>query len=272
MKFDLIMSDYDGTLGQAPQNDIDFETACAIKKFQDRGGKFVVCSGRSYGSLLSVIDTQGIKCLIAGFQGAYVRESHSNKIILNKGIEGKIASEISAIILGQNLQMIAYSDDVCYYQGDFERINEFISVLSSSSIERVADLVSTLKSKKIVSKLVVVCDVKNSDNTYNAVKNLLSNYPVSTNSAVKGCIEIINPKVDKANAVIEIAKYYDIPFERIMTVGDSDNDISLVGGGKWHGVAVGDGREELKAVAKEVTLPFNEKPILYLIEKYCLND
>ena len=52
-------------------------------------------------------------------------------------------------------------------------------------------------------------------------------------------------------------------------MGDSTNDIELIKG-EWHGVAVGDAREELKAVAKEITVPYSEQPIKYLLEKYCL--
>jgi hydroxymethylpyrimidine pyrophosphatase-like HAD family hydrolase len=54
-----------------------------------------------------------------------------------------------------------------------------------------------------------------------------------------------------------------------MAVGDFNNDFELVGG-PWHGVAVGDGSAELKKIAKEITVPFREHPIKYLIEKYCL--
>ena len=54
-----------------------------------------------------------------------------------------------------------------------------------------------------------------------------------------------------------------------MAVGDSTNDIELLNG-PWHGVAVGDGRKELLAVADEITVPYNENPVKVLLEKYCL--
>ena len=82
-------------------------------------------------------------------------------------------------------------------------------------------------------------------------------------------LEAINPEYSKGNAVRFLANYYNIPLEQVIAVGDSTNDIDLITG-EWHGVAVGDGKQELKAVAKEITLPFKEKPIKHLIEKYCL--
>ena len=54
MKYKLFISDYDGTLGIAPANDIDAETLTAINKFIDKGGIFVVCSGRETASIMRI--------------------------------------------------------------------------------------------------------------------------------------------------------------------------------------------------------------------------
>ena len=74
MKYKLFISDYDGTLGHAPQNDIDEETLSAIKKFIDKGGKFVVCSGRETTSISRILKNSGLKGLVASFQGARITD------------------------------------------------------------------------------------------------------------------------------------------------------------------------------------------------------
>ena len=66
------------------------------------------------------------------------------------------------------------------------------------------------------------------------------------------------------------AKRYGIPYSETIAVGDSTNDLQLVTG-EWHGVAVGDAKAELKAAADEITVPFKDKPVKFLLEKYCLN-
>ena len=82
-------------------------------------------------------------------------------------------------------------------------------------------------------------------------------------------LEAVNPQTTKGRAVRFLADYYNIPLDQVLTVGDSTNDIDLVGG-EWYGVAVGDAKEEHKALAKEIAPEFKDKPIKYLIEKYCL--
>ena len=89
------------------------------------------------------------------------------------------------------------------------------------------------------------------------------------NSGAKYLLECINKKYNKGEAVRLVAKHYNIPLSEVLTVGDSTNDIPLLDG-EWHGVAVGDGSERLKQVAKEVTVDFKDKPVKYLLEKYCL--
>ena len=91
---------------------------------------------------------------------------------------------------------------------------------------------------------------------------------VFVNSGANYIVEFVSPKHNKHESVEILAKHFNIPYEQIMTVGDSTNDIPLIEG-PWHGVAVGTAHEKLKEVADEVTVPFNEHPIKYLIEKYC---
>ena len=47
MKYKLMISDYDGTLGGAPTNTIDDETLSAIREYQEKGGIFVIYTGNS---------------------------------------------------------------------------------------------------------------------------------------------------------------------------------------------------------------------------------
>ena len=55
MKYKLFISDYDGTLGEAPANDIDSETLNAINEYIEKGGIFVVCSGRETSSIMRIL-------------------------------------------------------------------------------------------------------------------------------------------------------------------------------------------------------------------------
>ncbi len=269
MKYDLIISDYDGTLGGAPNNDIPKETLKAINKFVEKGGIFVVCSGREYGSIRTILVEQGLKGLVACFQGARICDIQTEECLFDGGMSEQDALTALNAVEGSGLQPIVYTPNGFYIERDTEYTASYEKVVRVKGI--IADSKQTVKRFHKVCKLGWLGDSEIVSKLAGELNEKYLEKGIQFNIGVPFLMEAINPKHSKGNAVRFLAEYYNIPYEKIMAVGDSTNDIDLITG-EWHGVAVGDGREELKAVAKEITVPFKDKPIKYLIEKYCLND
>ncbi len=270
MKYKLIVSDYDGTLGSAPNNDIDKETLSAIREFQSRGGIFAVCTGREYGSIRAICKAQGLSGLVACFQGAKIYDLDTDECLFDGGMSGENALRALQAVEDSGLQPIVYTPDGFYIEKD----SEYTAIYERAVM--VKGIIAN--AKDVVKKYGKVCKLGwlGKPEIVNEVAERLNPEYIETgvkfNIGVSFLLEAINPNHSKGNAVRLLAEHYNIPLEEVMAVGDSTNDIELITGGAWHGVAVGDGREELKAVAKEVTVPFRNQPIKYLIEKYCLND
>ena len=94
MKYKLFISDYDGTLGEAPANDIDSETVAAINKFIDKGGIFAVCSGRETSSITRILRAHGLKGLVVSFQGARITDLKSGEKLFEGGLDSDTAIKI----------------------------------------------------------------------------------------------------------------------------------------------------------------------------------
>ena len=92
---------------------------------------------------------------------------------------------------------------------------------------------------------------------------------LTANSGAKCLMEIVNPKWNKGVSVEFLAEKFKIKKEEVLAIGDSTNDLSLMGRG-FHGVAVGDGSEALGAAGDEVTVPFEQNPVEVMLKKYCL--
>ena len=268
MKYKLIISDYDGTLGEAPTNNIDEETLEAIKKFTEKGGIFAVCSGRETSSIMRILKAHNIKGVVASFQGARITEIESGKVIFTGGLSAEKALEALSAVAYSSLTPIAYGDSELYVQEKNPYVAHYENAVMLDG--KVTDIrEEVIRQGENVSKICwlgddkVVCDVAENLNKKYQGKGL------KFNSGAKCLLEAINPEHGKGNAVRIMANYYGIPLEEVLTIGDSTNDIDLLVG-PWHGVCVGDGKEELKAVADEITLPFKDKPVKTIIEKYCL--
>lgn len=268
MRYRLLISDYDGTLGMAPYNDIDEETLDAIKKFTGNGGVFAVCSGRETSSITRILKAHDLDGVVASFQGARITEIKSGKTIFRGGLNAKTALEALAAVEGSGLTPIAYGESELYVQEK----NPYVAYYEKAVnlVGKVTDIKEeVIRQGENVSKICWLGDDKIVCEVAEELNGIYKGKGLKFNSGAKNLLEAINPEHGKGNAVRILAKYYNVPLEEVMTVGDSTNDVDLLVG-PWHGVAVGDGKEELKKVADEITVPFKDKPIKVLIEKYCL--
>jgi len=268
MKYKMFVSDYDGTLGKAPENNVDSETLCAINKFIAKGGIFVVCSGRETTSITRILKESGLKGLIASFQGARISDIESGEYLFDGGLDYKTALKLLDEVGCDGLTPVAYSGDIFFYGKRNEYVDIYQNAIRLEGIE--VDVKQKIEQDKLnTSKICWLGDDELVNKVASQMNKKYGGKGVKFNSGAKFLLEAINPEHGKDSAVRFLAKHYGIPLSEIIAVGDSTNDIDLIQG-EWYGVAVGDGREELKAVADEVTVPFKDKPVKVLLEKYCL--
>ncbi len=266
MKFKMIICDFDGTLGCRPDV-IEENTVKAIKKYIAMGGIFVICTGRMFASAKLICQKYGLDGLVVSYQGASIDNVATGEVLLREGVDPKLALEVATRLKNDGANFVADIDEIMYteqtsWYTDFHR--EFTKVVM------VDDLLKTIKDlNRTTSKLVVVDTPEKITRLTEKYQNLYGD-ALTFNNGADTLMEVVNPKYTKGNAVRFLAKHFGIPYDEIMTVGDSTNDIPLLEG-EWYGVAVGDAKEQLKKVAKEVTLPFKDNPVKYLLEKYCLN-
>lgn len=81
-------------------------------------------------------------------------------------------------------------------------------------------------------------------------------------------IEIAPKRISKASALkLILESKFDFGMDQVIAFGDNYNDIDLIQSVGW-GVAVANGRPELKAVSKELTLHHKEDGVAVSLEKY----
>lgn len=265
MKYKLLVTDYDGTLGQL--NDISDKNLSAVKKFQDMGGKFVICTGRSFNSILPILQKYDIKGDIITFQGAVIVNIESRKLIYDGEVDKNLIIDINEKLKSANVATGVYLNDHIVYESVNDKMNYYLQHVGFGAQQVKSLKTALLETPLKVRKLIALgdgVDIEKLRDKY--AKEYKGKLIVNTSSAE--LLEVISPNNSKGEGVKRIAEYYNIPLKEVITVGDSNNDVELVKG-EWHGVAVGDSVEELKKSAKEVTVDFKCDAISYLLEKYC---
>lgn len=265
MKYKLMITDYDGTLGNV--NEIDSGTISAIEQFKKNGGKFVICTGRSFHAIEPICKKYNITGDIICFQGALIKNIDSGKIIYDGGCNKKDILDVKKRLEKYNLVCAAYLDEFSYYDNEKDLYLRYYLKLVGAKAIKVDNLEDFIINTNLTIKKVIA--VGNEEDVTKAQKELYKEFSgkLIVNTSAPNLCEVVSPENSKGESVKRIAKYYNVPLDEVITVGDSLNDIELIKG-EWHGVAVGSAVEELKQVAKEVAVPFSEHPIKWLIEKY----
>ena len=83
-------------------------------------------------------------------------------------------------------------------------------------------------------------------------------------------LEVTAKHVSKEHALLEVAKYYGIPLEQVMTIGDNFNDspmLALAG----LGIAMGNAPEGVKETANLVTASNDDHGVAQAITEHVLN-
>ncbi|GEN45661.1 Cof-type HAD-IIB family hydrolase [Alkalibacillus haloalkaliphilus] len=80
-------------------------------------------------------------------------------------------------------------------------------------------------------------------------------------------IEVIRSNMHKAVGVQKIAQEYGIPKDRIIAFGDEDNDFEMIDYAGV-GVAMGNGIDELKSMANEITTTNHDDGVAQFLEEY----
>lgn len=266
MQYKMFVSDYDGTMGN--KSHIDEKTVEAIKRYKAAGGVFVVCTGRMFSSISKILKDYGIGGVVTSYQGAIADDLDTGERLFSGGIEYALAAEVAETLKKEDVDVAADIGDLRVY----EKLSPFVleyERLTKTTGKIVPDIkAEILSEKKAVPKITVIAEPEK-------IKTLTEKYSriydgkLIVNNGADALAEFVSPSWSKGKAVERLAQKYGVPLSRVIAVGDSTNDLQLISG-EWHGVAVGDAKEALKAAADEITVPFSENPVKYLLEKYCL--
>ena len=266
MKYKMFIADYDGTLGDF--GGINPETVAAIKRYENNGGIFAVCTGRMFKNVRDICNNYDIASVVVSYQGAMINERKSGKLLFGGKIEKSLAVEVLTSLKGKPVKPAVLSDDCLYYSQDSFYIDAYKNA-KIVPLKKVEDLAYEAEKGTFDSlKINVICD--NCDKE-KFIEEYSEKYKgkLIVNSGGERLAEFVNPNCSKGSSVKFLSAYFNVPQNEIITVGDSTNDIELLNGA-WHGVAVGDAKEELKKYAKEITVDYKNNPVKFLLEKYCL--
>ncbi|WP_223594002.1 Cof-type HAD-IIB family hydrolase [Neobacillus bataviensis] len=282
MKYPLLAADLDGTLLN-DQKEIATETIEAIQEYRQRGGRVVICSGRTPLSTKWIASTIGLKGEpIIAYNGAILMDE-------NGEISAQSVFSIESLI---NFWELCEAEGIYahFYEGDTLLVPQ-VNKWNERWIENnIPTLENSGGSRQNCEQFRNQCQVKVIGNIYQYLKehtpgitkiavfddqNKLHDFSKQiVDMEISSSFDFLNLEitpigVTKASALIKLAEKLGIPISQTAAIGDNYND-SLMLKAAGLGIAMGNAPEKVKQLADEVTGGNNEAGVAQAIRRYLL--
>jgi len=266
----LIMSDIDGTILDK-NHQLDSYLIELMPLLKQRDIPFVLASARSPLGIAPISKELGITDFpIACYNGALI--SLGDKILSQHSID---KSEL--LLLHDFLKKEFPTVSINVYSGKdwlVNTIDEWVEIEATITGEspKVTSLADFIRDEKtLVHKLLLI---DNTDTIQKLQKNLSSiDFPQTDFYLSKdNYLEVTHNQVSKKQALLELAKYYQLSLNEIMTIGDNYNDIPMIETAGL-GIAMGNAPRDVKTCAKAVTDSNEQNGVskaikLHVLDKY----
>lgn len=254
----LIVLDLDGTLLKDDKT-ISNKTKNVIFKAKEAGHEVMIATGRPYRSSEMYYRELDLNSPIVNFNGAFVHHPKDHHFgIHHSPLEMNVAKDIVDACNSFDFHNIVAEviDDVYIHYHD-EKLLEIFSYGSSNittgDLRRFLNTSPT--SMLIHSEEAQVKQIRNHLSEVHAEviehRSWGNPFPI---------IEIVKHGLNKAVGLKRVSDYYGIPKERIIAFGDEDNDLEMLDFAGY-GIAMGNGIDEVKNIANDVTATNEEDGI-----------
>ncbi|WP_066295007.1 Cof-type HAD-IIB family hydrolase [Bacillus sp. FJAT-29937] len=260
----LIALDLDGTLLKDDKT-ISLKTKKVIKKAREEGHIVMIATGRPFRSSEIYYKEMNLDTPIVNFNGAFVHHPKDKKWgVYHSPLEVNIAKEIVEACSSFHFHNIIAEviDDVYFHYQDKKLIEIF--GFGEPNVT-TGDLRNFLNASP--TSMLIHTDQEHVQTIRDHLSSLHAEVIDHRSWAAPfHVIEIVKAGLNKAVGLKRAADYFQIPADRIIAFGDEDNDLEMLEFAGY-GIAMGNGINEVKSVAKEVTLTNEEDGVaVYLNE------
>ena len=270
----MVALDLDGTTlnrqGKLPE-----EVRIALEMSMAKGVHVVFATGRAFSAITQeVLDIKGIRYILSS-NGARVLDLKDNSVFYENCLE-EVAVEEIAVILGK----FSFNYEVFTQGFAYVGQAEYDAIAAIKGVDHRSNYV--LKTRKPVKNVLgFMLENKHSIENINInfvdpdarlmMRALLSKKEnITLTSSFDHNLEIGGIKTGKGDAVQILAKHLKILPEEIMAVGDSPNDSSMLEAVGLP-IAVGNAKDEVKAVAKHIVGTNDECGVAQAIHRFVLS-
>ncbi|ATO27346.1 phosphatase [Bacillus atrophaeus] len=279
----LIAIDLDGTLLNS-KHQVSSENEKALHQARQEGIEVVVSTGRAHFDVASIFEPLGMKTWVISANGAAIHDPDGG-LFHCESIEKKRAYEILSWLEEENYYYEVFTNRAIYTpHNGRELLNIELDRLTSANPEadlavlrQAAEVQYSQSGFEYIHSYRELFETEEQIDFFNILgfsfykeklkagwKKFENETDLTVVSSADHNFEIAGKRATKGQALERLAKKLGIPMNETAAVGDSLNDYSMLkAAGK--SVAMGNAREDIKAMADAVTLTNDEHGVAHMI-------
>lgn len=284
----LIVSDMDGTLLDNKLT-VSEGNQLAIQAAEENGIKFMVATGRGYTEAVPALTEAGISCPMISVNGAQTYDKNG-QLIDSIGIDKKDIREILAFTKANGLYTELVMSSGVYSNDKLQYVETLTHLLKTTNphtsykmalvlalgrmdqfnMNYVDEYEEVLANDKDLALKVLVFSNQGQTELQSVRDEFGTDSQLVITSSFFNNIEINHVDAQKGIALERVAKKLNIPMEKVMSIGDNFNDVSML---KRTGVsfAMANAEDGVKERAKYMTASNSEDGVAEAIYR-CINE
>lgn len=247
----MVALDLDGTLLTSDKN-ISKVNENVLKQIHHDGIKVVLCTGRPINAIWPYIEQLGLTGeddYTITFNGALVVHNNDKQELFKQGMTKASFEPLFEYANQANGPLDILDFDRVYSIADLK--NSMYQQQFKGNIEFVSRSFSDLGEDDLYSK-GIVCDKPEVLDEFRIDMPVRVGQQYHIVRSQPQIMEFLAPKMDKTVGLKALLKHFGWNFNQLMAFGDSDNDLGMITHAEI-GVAMKNGKEEIKAVSSVVT-------------------
>lgn len=264
----LLAIDLDGTLLNN-QGQISQANRQALNRVRQQGVNVVLCTGRPYLYMKNLVDDLGFKSerdYIITFNGGQVQKAADGEIVEAFTLSKNDLERWHQEMMRLNLPLNAIDGQYVYDLVDHpvEPQSWYLKERPTIASQQVS--MTDFDLDHVFNKLVISCEPAVLDERLLGLEASLADH-YSYFKSHENLFEVVAKGVNKGNIVKRLAERLEIPLEQVMTIGDQENDKSMIEIAGI-GVAMGNAIDAVKEVADYVTATNDQDGVAQAINQF----
>lgn len=238
----------------------------AIDRMRDAGIAGCIVTGRMYRAAVTYARDLRFEAPVVCYQGAAIIDPISDSVLRDIPLDVDTVGAIVDVVERDRMHLQLYRNDE-YYCEARNRFSDLYASLSGAEPVIVPSLRESFAYSP-ATKAVVINDPDVAADYVSRVRDALGDRVYATRSYPE-FVEILNPSVDKGDALRFVAQHLGIDMKDVVAIGDSWNDAPLLEAAGF-GIAMGSAPKELLDLAHGVVGDVAADGVAEAIDRYVL--